>query len=155
EIGARVAAAMSLRPLATEISFLLGPNDAIKWNEVAEAAARSKHLRVYGFTSMLFQAWRDVPPDVAARLRETRIDFVHSGGWKKLEGVAREEFDARLLHDSDPSSRVVDYYGLVEQNGVVYPLCGDGYRHVPRWAGVIVRDPWTLRPLRGESGMLQ
>jgi Acyl-protein synthetase, LuxE len=155
EISARIAAALSLRPLATDISFLLGADDAIKWSEVAEAAARSKHLRVYGFTSALWQAWRGVPSEVAAALRETRIDFVHSGGWKKLEGVTRAELDEQLLRDSGAGSRVVDYYGLVEQNGVVYPLCAAGFRHVPVWAEVIVRDPWTLRPLRGESGMLQ
>ena len=157
EISARVAAALSLRPLATDISFLLESSGAMKWNEVAEAAARSDHLRVYGFTSALWQSWRDVPDDVAALLRDARIDFVHSGGWKKLEAasVTRDELDAQLLRDSGPESRVVDYYGLVEQNGVVYPLCSGGYRHVPVWAGALVRDPHTLHPLRGEPGMLQ
>jgi phenylacetate-coenzyme A ligase PaaK-like adenylate-forming protein len=155
EISARIAAALSLRPLATDISFLIGADNAIKWDEVAEAAGRAKHLRVYGFTSALWQAWRDVPSEVAAMLRETRVDFVHSGGWKKLEGVTRAELDEQLLRDSGAGSRVVDYYGLVEQNGVVYPLCAAGFRHVPVWAEIIVRDPWTLRPLRGERGMLQ
>jgi hypothetical protein len=155
EISARVAAALSLRPLATDISFLLGPSGEVKWNEVAAALERSKHLRVYGFTSALWQAWRDVPVEIARALHDARIDFVHSGGWKKLEGVSRTEFDAQLLRDSGPGSRVVDYYGLVEQNGVIYPLCSGGYRHVPRWAGAIVRDPYSLQPLRGESGMLQ
>lgn len=161
EISARVAAAMSLRPLASSITFLLsdaGDPASVKWGDVAAAAASAPHLRVYGFTSALWQAWRaGVPEDVAALLRERRIDFVHSGGWKRLEAeqVSRADFDALLLRHSGAGSRVVDYYGLVEQVGVVFPLCEAGFRHVPAWAGVIVRDPWTLAPLHGETGMLQ
>jgi hypothetical protein len=71
------------------------------------------------------------------------------------ERVSRQDFDALLLREGGPGSRVVDYYGLVEQVGVVFPLCDAGYRHVPAWGGVVVRDPYTLAPLRGESGMLQ
>lgn len=161
EISARVAAAMSLRPLASSITFLLsdaGDPASVKWRDVAEAATNTTHLRVYGFTSALWQAWRaGVPEDVATLLRDRRIDFVHSGGWKRLEAeqVSRDDFDALLLRNSGPGSRVVDYYGLVEQVGIVFPLCEAGYRHVPAWAGVIVRDPYTLAPLHGETGMLQ
>jgi hypothetical protein len=161
EISARVAAAMSLRPLATSITFLLaepGNPASVRWSEVAEAAGRSRHLRVYGFTTALWKAWTaGVPAEVAALLRERRVDFVHSGGWKRLEAerVSREDFDALLLRDSGPGSRVVDYYGLVEQVGVVFPLCGAGYRHVPAWGGLVVRDPYTLAPLAHETGMLQ
>ena len=73
----------------------------------------------------------------------------------EAQKVDRESFDATLLRDLDPSSRVVDYYGLVEQVGVIYPLCEAGYRHVPAWADVVVRDTATLRPLTGEPGQLQ
>lgn len=161
EISARVAAAMSLRPLATSITFLLadaGDPSSVKWNEVADAATQSRHLRIYGFTTALWQAWRaGMPEAVASMMRETRIDFVHSGGWKRLEEerVSRDDFDALLLGNCGTGSRIVDYYGLVEQVGVVFPLCGAGYRHVPAWAEVVVRDPYTLAPLAHETGMLQ
>lgn len=159
EISARVAAAMSLRPLASDIVFVLAEANqprSVKWNEVAAAAALTAHLRVYGFTSMLWEAWsQPIPSGAAAALRSVRVDFVHSGGWKRLENqrVTREQFDAALLRDAGPESRVIDYYGLVEQVGMVFPLCAAGFRHVPAWAGVVVRDPWTLQPA-GE-GMLQ
>lgn len=151
EVSARIAAALSLRPLASEILFVLGDDDQIKWDAVLDAAARHAHLRVYGFTSVLWQAWQTRP-----ELSGKRIDFVHSGGWKKLEAarVTREQFDGALLQGLAPESRVVDYYGLVEQVGIVYPLCAAGFRHVPAWAAVIARDPWTLEPVR-EAGMLQ
>ena len=50
---------------------------------------------------------------------------------------------------------MVDYYGLVEQVGIVYPLCSAGFRHAPAWADVLVRDSWTLTPLADGPGQLQ
>ena len=50
---------------------------------------------------------------------------------------------------------MVDFYGLAEQAGVIYPLCSHGFRHVPVWANVIVREPGSLEPLLGTVGQLQ
>ena len=156
EVSARVAAAMALRPLASEIAFVLDDIDGVRWPLVTNALMRASHVRVYGFTSILWQAWAPaIPSAFADALREVRVDFVHSGGWKRLEGVTRETFDDTLLANAGPGSRVIDFYGLVEQVGVVFPLCREGFRHVPAWADVLVRDPFTLDVLDGAPGMLQ
>lgn len=162
EVSARIAAALSLRPLASELHFLLadsGRADSLRADLLANLLARHDHLLVYGFTWMLWLAWgaADLPAAVRERLAGRRIDFVHSGGWKRLEAlrVARAEFDATLLDGLDPASRVIDFYGLVEQVGMVYPLCGHGFRHVPVWADVLVRDPFTFDALVGAPGQLQ
>jgi hypothetical protein len=162
QVSARIAAAMALRPLATEIQFLLEDADdpsSLRWSLVRDLLGHHDDILVYGFTWILWSAWADgrVPADVRSVLRGRRIHFVHSGGWKKLEAsaVTRERFDSALLDGLDPRSRVVDFYGLVEQVGVIFPLCDRGARHVPRWAEVVVRDPWTLAPLATEMGLLQ
>lgn len=160
-ISARIAAALSLKPLASEIHFLLERADdpsSVRWDLFAELLGRHSELLVYGFTWMLWQAFRQVPADVAAAREQRTIHFVHSGGWKKLEGIKvdRATFDGALLRGLDPRSRVIDYYGLVEQVGVIYPLCEAGVRHVPRWADVLVRDPYSGNALpAGETGPLQ
>jgi phenylacetate-coenzyme A ligase PaaK-like adenylate-forming protein len=69
--------------------------------------------------------------------------------------VERSEFEGALTRDLHPASRVTDYYGLVEQVGIIYPLCEAGARHVPVWADVLVRDPYTLRALENEPGQIQ
>ncbi len=70
--------------------------------------------------------------------------------------VDRQTFDGRLLGLVAEGSRVVDFYGLVEQVGMIYPLCEAGFRHMPRWGAVMARDPWSLEPLAaGKEGMLQ
>jgi hypothetical protein len=158
EISARVAAAMSLRPLSTEMIFAMSGSEDVRWDDVADLISRHRHVRVYGFTSILWQAWgaAAIPPAAREQLRKTRVDFVHSGGWKKLEAekVTRDDFDRRLLATVGEGSRVVDYYGLVEQVGIVFPLCPAGFRHVPAWSDVIARDAYTLAPAHG-AGMLQ
>jgi len=163
EISARVAAALSLQPLSNDVSFLLDEAEnpaSIQWSRVECALKNNDEIIVYGFTWMLWLAWgtQEMPAHIRETLRKRRVHFVHSGGWKKLEAmkVSREEFDRRLLADLAPGSCVLDFYGLVEQVGIIYPLCAAGSRHVPNWAEVIVRDPFTLRPLQdGEPGMLQ
>lgn len=160
EVSARIAAAMSLRPLAMDLQFLCddGPDAvSVRWSKLLDALERYDDLLVYGFTWALYLAWSSIPSHVKDALRGKRICFVHSGGWKKMEQarVDRAAFDAMLLDGLHGASRVVDYYGLVEQIGVIFPLCEHGYRHVPRWADVIVRDPYTMASLSDEIGLLQ
>jgi hypothetical protein len=163
EVSARVAAALSLRPLASDISFLLdAPEDpaSLSWPRLQCALEKHDDLLVYGFTWMLWLAWGapEKPEPIRQLLAGKRIHFVHSGGWKKLEAarVSRQQFDGALLQHLAAGSRVLDFYGLVEQAGVIYPLCEEGRRHVPVWADVIVRDPLTLKVLSdGEAGLLQ
>lgn len=161
-VTARIAAAMSVQPLASEIHFVLDDSvqpPVVQWDCVCDVLRRHDDLLVYGFTWILWQAWASgtLPVEVRSLLVGKRIHFIHSGGWKKLESlqVKRETFDSRLLDGLAIGSRVIDYYGLVEQVGIIYPLCERGYRHVPRWADVLIRDPWTLEPLTDAPGLLQ
>jgi len=161
-VSARIAAAMSLQPLSTEIHFLLKDiNDpsTLKWDVVLKALEAHDDLLVYGFTWILWLAWGNaqIPETIKEALHGKTIHFVHSGGWKKLEDskVSLQSFNQALLENLGKHSRVIDYYGLVEQIGIIYPLCENGARPVPRWADVIVRDPWTLQPLQEGVGQLQ
>lgn len=162
DVSARLAAALSLRPLTSEIHFLLADaNDqnSIKWDLLADQLRIHDELLVYGFTWILWLAWgnAEMPNEVRHLLQGKQIHFVHSGGWKKLESIQvdRKTFDHRLLQGLHQDSRVIDFYGLVEQVGIIYPLCEKGFRHPPVWADVLVRDPWTLKSLTGQPGQLQ
>jgi hypothetical protein len=51
---------------------------------------------------------------------------------------------------------VIDFYGMVENVGVVYPDCAYGNKHVPAFADVVIRDPLSLEPLpAGQQGLVQ
>ncbi len=162
QLSARIAAAMGLQPLSSELRLLLGDaGDAtsMKWDVVLDVLKGHDELLVFGFTWILWLAWAraDIPQPVHDALAGKTIHFVHSGGWKKLEEarVDRPTFDSALLAGLADGSRVVDYYGLVEQVGIIYPLCEHGSRHVPVWADVVVRDPWNHESMADGVGQLQ
>ncbi|HED66931.1 MAG TPA: acyl-protein synthetase [Planctomycetes bacterium] len=160
-LSARIAAAMSLEPFADGMHFLLGAGAdpaSLHRERIVELAGEHDALLVYGFTWILWRAWaQGLGEDARRALAGKTVHFVHSGGWKKLEAEAvdRATFDAALLDGLGPDSRVIDYYGLVEQVGIVFPLCECGYRHAPVWAEVLVRDPFSSEVLEGEPGLLQ
>jgi hypothetical protein len=162
QLSARIAAAMSLKPMASQLYFLLEDSSdpgTMKWPELLEAVEDHDAFMVYGFTWMLWLAWahQDFPEEVQRALTGKRITFVHSGGWKKLEAekVSRQTFDAALTHGLDSTSQVIDFYGLVEQVGIIFPLCPCGYRIAPAWADVLVRDPVSGECRSDGIGQLQ
>ena len=161
-VTARVAAAMSLKFLASRMYFLLADAEdpeSINEGELAAIFEQNEEVIVYGFSWMLWLAWgcQEFSQGLRQAMAGKTIHFVHSGGWKKLENlkVSREQFDEALLAGLSKKSKVIDYYGLVEQVGIVYPLCEYGFRHVPVWADVIVRDSYTMEPLYDSEGQLQ
>jgi len=160
KVSARTAAALSLGPMASDVFFVGDSTGAgVDWAAFGRASAGHDQLMLYGLTWTLWTAWASaaVPAELKAELGRQRVLFVHSGCWKKLESLAvdRGRFDRELLDKAGPGSRVLDFYGLVEQAGVIYPLCEHGFRHVPAWAEVLVRDPYDLGSREGEAGMLQ
>lgn len=163
EIAARVSAAMSLKPFASSIAFALadaGDPTTLAADRILEAVTSSPRLIVYGFSWHLWLFWTSARRDarLADAFRQRQVSFVHSGGWKKFEAERTDPatFDATLLAGAGSGSKVLDCYGLVEQNGILYPRCERGFRHAPRWAGVFARNPVDGAVVAaGERGLLQ
>jgi len=84
---------------------------------------------------------------------------MHSGGWKRLQDQAVEKslFNDQLARVVGCSAdRVIDFYGMVESVGVIYPDCSEGNKHGPAFGDVIVRNPLTLEPVApGQHGIVQ
>jgi len=165
ELGARAAAIQGLRSFATEMVCCLRPGTAggmeIDDSKLHDFATKwgSTEALVYGFTFVVWQHFVVPLRDRGVRLKMPNIRLLHSGGWKRLQdqAVTRETF-ARGVADvfGCMPERVLDFYGMIENVGVVYPDCEFGCKHVPAFADVIVRDPLTLRPVGpGEHGLVQ
>ncbi len=159
--SARGAAIMALAHMASDFFFVMREGeDGLELDQEALTDAISKidgqPFIAYGFTYILYQAhqalsgeWQTHPDSV----------FLHSGGWKKLIEIAVDKpaFNECVAAPWGlRSDRVIDYYGMVEQIGVVYPDCPEGVKHVPYWAEVIMRRADTLEPAdTGEPGLIQ
>ncbi len=165
DLGARAAAIQGLRPFATEMVCCLTGDGAgqtrIDEQQLLNFAEkwRDREVLAYGFTFVIWQHFVRPLLERGMSLGMTNIRLLHSGGWKRLndQAVTREAFAAGVaqVFGCNPD-RVLDFYGMVENVGVIYPDCKYGNKHVPAFAEVIVRDPLTLRPVEaGRQGLVQ
>ncbi len=164
-LGARGAALQGLLPFASQTTYCLRVDDHGKLildrDGLREFAKDHQDAEVlgYGFTFIL---WSElVKPllaeNICLNLRKARI--LHSGGWKRLQdqAVEKSRFNEQLAQVFGCSvDRIVDFYGMVEGVGVIYPDCCEGNKHAPAFGDVIVRNPLTLEPVAaGQQGIVQ
>jgi len=164
-LGARGAAIQGLHPFASQATYCLSVNeqgdltlDQHKLREFAENH-RDAEVLVYGFTFIL---WNHLVKPLLAEgicLNLPKVRILHSGGWKRLQDQAVEKtvFNEQLarVFGCTPDC-VVDFYGMVESVGVIFPDCPEGNKHGPAFGDVIVRNPLTLEPVAaGEYGIVQ
>lgn len=92
------------------------------------------------------------------RLKLTDAILLYGWGWKSFasQAVSTEQFMADVEeYLGIPQTSVLDMYGFAESN-TLYLECTAGYRHVPLWEDILVRDPITLEPVgKGQEGLLQ
>jgi hypothetical protein len=165
ELGARGAAIQGLQPFANKVSYCLRLNShgdlVLDRDRLLKFAQdyRDSAVLVYGFTYIL---WNHLVKPLAAEgicLDLPNVHILHSGGWKRLEdqSVSKNTFNERLAEVFGCApDLVIDFYGLVENVGIIYPDCAAGNKHAPAFGEVIVRDPLTLDPVaEGELGVIQ
>jgi Acyl-protein synthetase, LuxE len=165
ELGAPGAAIQALGSFATEVECCLiareNGDTSLDLEKLLASAERWKNSNVlaYGFTYVI---WSQLVQPLQRRgitLDMPNVRVLHSGGWKRLQeqAVARDAY-ARAVASVFGCSpdHVIDYYGMVENVGVVYPDCDYGNKHVPCFAEVIIRDPLTLALAEaGQRGLIQ
>jgi phenylacetate-coenzyme A ligase PaaK-like adenylate-forming protein len=165
ELGAREAAIQGLGSFATEVSCCLRVdqkgNTSLDLEKVLDCAAkwRGAEVLAYGFTYVIWTQLVQPLQRQGITLDIPNVRVLHSGGWKRLEreAVTKDVFieGVASVFDCSPD-RVIDFYGMVENVGVVYPDCEYGNKHAPAFGEVVVRNPLTLEPVAaGQQGLVQ
>jgi phenylacetate-coenzyme A ligase PaaK-like adenylate-forming protein len=163
-LTARGAALRGFMPFASSVTYALrqqGSNLELQFEALENFFKQNegKSILVSGFTYMV---WIDVIQRLqqeGIRFRHPQMKLFHSGGWKRLTelSVEKDVFarGAAEVFGCDPSA-VRDFYGMVEQVGVVFIDCEAGNKHTPNFAEVAIRDFLTLDQARpGESGLIE
>jgi phenylacetate-coenzyme A ligase PaaK-like adenylate-forming protein len=111
---------------------------------------------VFGFTFNLWIFFKHLEREGVSNFLPDSL-VIHGGGWKRLEDqkVSGFEFNA-LAKKVLGSSRVTNYYGLVEQTGTIFMDCEFGNMHEPPSGALIIRKQSDLSPVSiGEVGLIQ
>jgi Acyl-protein synthetase, LuxE len=164
-MGARSAAIQGLQPFASETTYCLSLDnngDLTLLREKLEEFAdkhRDAEVLIYGFTYILWNHLVKPLSEAGACLNLKNVRVLHSGGWKRLQeqAVEKQRFNQELARvvGCDPTC-IVDFYGMVESVGVIFPDCPHGNKHAPVFGDVIIRDPLTLEPVAaGQHGIVQ
>jgi hypothetical protein len=143
ELGARAAAIQGLRSFATEIVCCLQEDQTanLKLDEAKlfefVAKWRSSQVLVYGFTYVI---WQHLVMPLQAKgvsLGMPNVHVLHSGGWKRLrdKAVTPAAFAKGVASVFGcAEEQILDFYGMVENVGIIYPDCEHGNKHVPAFA---------------------
>jgi hypothetical protein len=165
QMGARGAAIQGLQPFASSVTYCLRLEEsgelALDFDLLLRFAESHQEtpVLVYGFTYILWKYLVKPLSRANLKMKLHNLHILHSGGWKRLqdEAVDKEVFNREVAQIFGcPADRVIDFYGMVENVGVIYPDCAEGNKHVPAFGDVIIRDPLTLHPAAaGETGIIQ
>ncbi len=163
-ITARGAAIRGVSTFGSKLFYVMdSENDELKLNIDRllefERTYKDKEILVYGFTYIIWSKFLKVLTQEGIKLDMPKLKLLHSGGWKKLisEKVEKNVFSEAAAQTFNTNiANVIDFYGMVEQVGVVFIDCPFGYKHVPNFADIIIRDIQTLEEVKfGETGLIQ
>ena len=164
KITARTAGVRGLSMYAKKMFFLLEKKgDQLQLNLplIKKLARKYKNQEIYvfGFTYIIWSVFLKKINKTGLKFNFKNIQIFHSGGWKKLEKqkISKTHFSQSLakIFNCEPG-QIHDFYGMAEQTGIIFVDCQYGYKHVPNFCQVIIRNPQTLLPCKiGETGLIE
>lgn len=163
-ITARGAAIRGISSFGKSLTYIMDMEEGnlvVNFSRLKEFEDKYKDadILIYGFTYIIWTIFIKALKDKGIKLNMPKIKLLHSGGWKKLndQKVEKEEFNntvAEVLGTAPEN--IIDFYGMVEQLGVVFIDCEYGYKHVPDFGEIIIRDFSTLKEVKeGQCGFIE
>lgn len=164
ELSSRATTIRGLLSFSSQFFFALDDNLDIDETALGDARERigSGAAVIFGVTAVFYEVLKKYRDSASAKKMWGNLNqpyLLMSGGWKKLAGlnVDQDEFKRDLADFfGTPRARVIDFYGMIEQPGVIYPECAFGFKHIPSYGEIVIRDLKTMRALpAGQDGMLE
>ncbi len=164
-ISSRASGIRGMLPFTKKVFYALNGSlepDAESLRKTVDGIENGEDVCLFGFTFLIYKFVVDAEKNDEIPRIMKGIDnpiVVHTGGWKKLKDlkIEKKDFNERVakVFNTVPE-KVIDMYGMTEQLGTVYPDCGQGYKHVPAYSDIIIREPNSFEPVKnGEKGFIQ
>jgi phenylacetate-coenzyme A ligase PaaK-like adenylate-forming protein len=116
-------------------------------------------IMIFSFTYILYKNFLLELKKKKITFKNKNIKIIHAGGWKKLHNEKISDTKLKQLCFeilNVQKENVIDIYGFSEQGGLLYPDCKYGFKHLPVWSDLIIRDPLTLNIMKsGQIGLMQ
>lgn len=148
--SARTAGILGFTMFGRDVEFALNDDMDLDLDRVGKFLDRhsGEAILLFGFT---FIVWQHFILPLEANRDRLALDhgiLVHGGGWKQLasKAVMPEEF-RRRVSQATGTTRICNYYGMVEQTGSIFTECEQGHLHASAWSEILIRDPIDFRPL--------
>lgn len=159
QFSARGAGIQGMAFFGRQHTYALDENMQPNWPVIDEFVTKfgQQPVLIFGFTFMVWLYFIQALKEQQKAISLPNATLIHSGGWKKLtdQQVDNATFK-QVLQQVSGVSKCFNFYGMAEQVGSVFVECEAGHLHAPLFADVLVRDPYTLKPLaHGKTGLLQ
>lgn len=142
--SARTAAINGFSIFCKEICFALNDDMSINYERVQNFLNKYQKEKkiIFGFTSIIWKYFCN-----NSNLQKKKYNFsdaiiLHGGGWKKLinQGITNEIFKIKLKKNFK-ISKVINYYGMVEQTGSIFFECPHCHNFISSiFSDIIIRD---------------
>lgn len=140
EFDAQTAAILGFSLFSTKNYYLLNDNDEIEIDILKKFLQENKNQKFYifGFTYNVYKFLLN--KKINLDLKNSIL--LHGGGWKKMESLKINNKKFKLLLKKNYNiSRIINYYGLVEQTGSIFFECERCSRFVTSdFNDIIIRD---------------
>jgi hypothetical protein len=162
-LSSRGSAIRGFLLFSKDYGFILNEDLEISEEKIQDLINRidSENVCIFGFTWLIYSILKTNENNsnikkLFSKLKKPKI--LHIGGWKKLQdiSVSKEEFNTEIsnIFNTDVES-VIDLYGMTETLGVVFPDCPSGFKHVPNFAEILIRDINNQKILSSGKGFIQ
>jgi len=162
--SARTAGVRGLSIYAKKTYFLLKEDEGrlvLNMPVIREIIEHHSHDDVYafGFTYIIWTVFFEQIKKESIQFSFENFTLFHGGGWKKMQDLAvtKKTFSETMatVFGTHPE-RILDFYGMAEQTGIIFVDCEQGNKHVPSFSQVIIRDIFTLEPCEiGKTGLIE
>jgi hypothetical protein len=145
--SARKAGILGFSSLCRKSYYALKDDYTIDYREIEAAFCSSDQILVFGFTFIAYQYLLSKPNGFPLVPKNSKIVFLHGGGWKKLNSISitSTEFNKLVLQQTG-ISQTINYYGMVEQTGSLFFECPHGFMHTNYIGSIIPRNIDNLKP---------
>lgn len=157
--SARGAGILGFSMFGQDVTYAL--TDTMELDLPAVQAFLERHagqpIFLFGFTFMVWQYFCQPLLASDMTLAMPQGILLHGGGWKKLQdqAVDNQAFRQAMVRCAGVS-RVVNYYGMVEQTGSIYMECEAGHLHAPIFSDIVIRKPDDFGvQAAGEVGIIE